>query len=136
MQTIEIKKGVKIGFDDLIKSVSRMDTVDLKKVLEQINQVLSVRSDKQPNEFETQLLQKIKEVVPSSVVRRYRQLHKKQQIATITPKESKEMLLLTDFMEEKSSERVMLLGALAKIRKTNISELAEQLGIREFHAQA
>jgi len=73
-------------------------------------------------------LQKIKEVVPPSVVHRYRQLHKKQQLATITPKESKEMLLRTDFMEEKSSERVMLLGALAKIRKTNISELAEQLG--------
>ncbi len=46
MQTIEIKKGVKIGFDDLINSMSRMDTVNLKKVLEQINQVLSVRSDK------------------------------------------------------------------------------------------
>ncbi len=128
MQTIEIKKGVKIGFDDLINSVSRLDTVDLKKVLAQINQVLSVRSDKQPDEFETQLLQKIKEAVPPSVVRRYRQLHKKQQAATITPKESKEMLLLTDFMEEKSSERVMLLGALAKIRQTNITELAEQLG--------
>ena len=123
-----------MGFDDLVSSVSRMDTADLKKVLEQINQVLSLRSHQQPSEREAQLLQQIRDVVPASVTRRYQQLHKKQQNDSITAKEREEMLLLTDFMEEKSAERVMLLGALADIRQTTITELAKQLRIREFHA--
>jgi hypothetical protein len=134
MQTIEIRKGVQVGFDDLVGSVSRMDTADLKKVLEQINEVLSLRGHQQPSEREAQLLQQIRDVVPASVTRRYRQLHKKQQNGSITAKEREEMLLLTDFMEEKSAERVMLLGALADIRQTTITELTKQLRIREFHA--
>ena len=136
MQTIEIRKGVQVGFDDLVSSMSRLDTADLKKVLEQINQVLTLRGHEQPGEREAQLLQQIREAVPASVVRRYRQLHKKQQNGSITAKEREEMLLLTDFMEEKSAERVMLLSALAKIRQTTIAELAQQLRLRDFHAQA
>lgn len=134
MQTIEIRKGVQIGFDDLLSSMSRLDTTDLKKVAEQINRVLSLRGHQQPEEREAQLLQQIREAIPASVVRRYRQLHKKQQNGSITAKEREEMLLLTDFMEEKSAERVMLLGALAEMRQITTSELAQQLRIRDFHA--
>ena len=112
MQNIEIRKGVQVGFDDLVSSMSRMDTADLKKVLEQINQVLSLRNHQQPGEREAQLLQQIRNAVSASVVRQYRQ----QQNGSITAKEREEMLLLMDFMEEKIAERVMLLGALAEIR--------------------
>lgn len=134
MQNIEIRKGVKVGFDDLVNSVSRMDTADLKKMLEQINKVLSLRSNQQAGEREAQLLQQIRDAIPASVIRQYRQLYKKQQSGFITVKEREEILLLTDFMERKSAERVMLLGALAEIRKTTITELAKQLRIQDFNA--
>jgi cobyrinic acid a,c-diamide synthase len=79
-------------------------------------------------------VRQIRDLIPASILRRYRQLHKKQQNGSITAKECEEMLLLTDYIEEKSAERVMLLGALAAIRQINISELAKQLRLQTLHA--
>jgi len=134
MQRIEIQKGVQVGFDDFVRSMSRLDTDDLKKVLEQLNQVLSLRGQKQPEDREAQLVQQIRDAIPASAVRRYRQLRNRQQNGSISAKEREEMLLLTDFMEEKSAERVMLLGALAEMRQTTIAELARQLHLGSIHA--
>ena len=43
------------------------------------------------------------------------------------------MLLLTDFMEEKSAERVALLALLAQLRKMPLAEVARQLRIQHFY---
>ena len=133
MQAIEIGKGVHVGLTDLVNGVSRLDTPELKKVLDQLNQVLNRRNKPLPTDIEAQLLQKIREVIPASVVRRYKQLHTKMQQNTISEKEHEEMLLLTNFMEEKSTERVHLMGELAEIQQITLPELAENLRLRNFY---
>ncbi len=130
MQAIEIGKGIQIGLPDLVRGVSRLDTQALKTVLAELNQVLVHRGE--PSGDETQLLRKIREIVPPSVVRRYKKLRAAQ--PSISEKEHQELLLLTDFMEEKSAERIQLMGELAVIQHLTLADLAEKLRLRDFYA--
>lgn len=52
---------------------------------------------------------------------------------TISEKEQEEIILITDFIEEKSAERVTLLAVLAKIRKISITDLVKQLDLKNYH---
>ena len=69
-----------------------------------------------------------------SVIRHFKELQTKQHNNTISKKEQEEMLLVTDFIEEKSAERVALLAALAKIRQVSITDLAKQLQLKNYRA--
>jgi hypothetical protein len=134
MQTVEIKKGLQVRFDDLIQSISQLNTAELTSFFEQLNNVLG--GQKQPSPFgeEAVLLKQIKAIIPASVIRRYKELQTKQHNNTISEKEQEEMILITDFIEEKSAERVVLLGALATIRQVPITDLVKQLQLKDYHA--
>ena len=129
MQTIEIRKNFKIGFDELIQGIERLNAIERKSFLSKINQI-----EPPTVQREAELLLQIKEIIPASVVRRFKQLQNKMHNNTIKEKEQSEMLLLTDFIEEKSAERVGLLAALAQIRKITVLELIKDLKIKDFHA--
>lgn len=129
MQTIEIRKNFKIGFDELIQGIERLNAIERKSFLNKINQI-----EPPIVQREAELLLQIKEIIPASVVRRFKQLQNKMHNNTIKEKEQSEMLLLTDFIEEKSAERVGLLAALAQIRKITVLELIKDLKIKDFHA--
>jgi hypothetical protein len=73
------------------------------------------------------LLKKIKAMIPLSVVKRFKELQTKQQNNTISEKEYAEIIVITDFIEEKSAERVALLAELAKIRQVPLIELVKQI---------
>lgn len=126
MQTIEIQKGIQISLDELVKTLSKMDMPELKNFADKLNLLVDLRYDYSSDKAEQEVILKIKEIIPASIVRRYKQLKKKESSCAITPKEQEEMLMLTDFMEEKSSERVFLLGLLAKKRNQTITELIKQ----------
>ena len=131
METIEMKNGFKVGFDELIQSVARLNAFELNNFLNRLNQATA---HQQSTQEEKKLLKDIKEIVPASVVRRFKQLQTKQHNNTITEKEASEILLLTDFIEEKSAERVVLLSLLAKIQGIAITDLAKQLRLRQNYA--
>jgi hypothetical protein len=80
------------------------------------------------------LLTDIRTIVPAAVVRRFRQLRLKQQNGTLVTKEQEEMQLLADILEEKSAERVLLLGELASLRKVTLQELRKQIRLQDFYA--
>lgn len=134
MQTITIGNNFKIGFDELAQSLSQLNANDLNDFFVRLQKasVLTVVEPNLPNEII--LLRQIKTIIPASVVRRFKTLQNKQHNQTITEKELSEMLMLTDFMEEKSAERVMLLANLAKIKNTTPRELARQLRLKTYHA--
>ena len=134
MATIEIREGIKIGFDDLLNSVSNLDTETLNSLMDRLNQVLSSRQPNEKSEQEADLLKQIKEIIPTSVLRRYRQLYTKQQNDSITTREREEICMLTDYMEEKSAERVLLLALLADLRNVPLTDLAKQLRLQNFYA--
>ncbi len=134
MQTVEIKKGLQVRFDDLIQSISRLNTTELTSFFEQLNNVLG--GQKQPSPFgeEAILLKQIKAIIPASVIRRFKELQTKQYNNTLSEKEQEEILLITDFIEEKSAERIALLAALAKIRQISLTELVKQFPLKNYHA--
>jgi replicative DNA helicase len=133
MQTIEIRKGFKVGFDELIQSFTQLNSKDMDAFLKKLNQVTSQNSKISSSSEEDILLQQIKEIIPASVLRRFNQLQSKQNNLTITDKEQSEILVLTDFIEEKSAERLLLISALAKIRQVSVLELIKQLKLKDFH---
>ena len=133
MQTIEIRKGFKVGFDELIQSFTQLNSKEMDTFLKKLNQVKSQNSKISSSSEEDILLQQIKEIIPASVIRRFNQLQSKQNNLTITDKEQSEILVLTDFIEEKSAERLVLLAALAEIRQIPVLELAQQLKLKDYH---
>lgn len=127
METVEIKNGFKVSFDELIQSVTRLNALELNTFLNRLHQATAQQS---PTQEEKMLLTQIKDIIPASIVRRFKELQIKQHNSTITEKESSEIVLLTDFIEEKSAERVALLGRLAQIQGVPITDLAKQLRFR------
>jgi hypothetical protein len=123
MQTIEIKKGLQVRFEDLVQGISRLNTVELTTFFDQLNQVMGGQKSVASLNEEAILLKQIKDIIPSSVVRRFKELQTKQHNNTISEKEYEEIRMITDFIEEKSAERIVLLGALAKIRQIPLTEL-------------
>ena len=130
MEIVEIRNGFKVGFDELIQSVTRLNALELTTFLNRLNQAAT--QQQQHSEREKMLLKQIKEVIPASIVRRFKELQIKQHNNTVTEKEATEMLLLTDFMEEKSAERVLFLAELAKIKGVSIVDLAKQLRLKNY----
>ena len=127
METVEIKNGFKISFDELIQSVTRLNALELNTFLNRLHQATAQQS---PAQEEKILLTQIKNIIPPSIIRRFKELQIKQHNDTITEKESSEIVLLTDFIEEKSAERVALLGRLAQIQGVAITDLAKQLRLK------
>lgn len=134
MQTVEIKKGLQVGFDDLVQSVSRLNTAELTAFFEKLNHAIGGQKSLSPLGEEAILLKQIKAIIPMSVIRRFKELQVKQHDNTISEKEAEEILVITDFIEEKSAERIELLAALSKIRHIPLSDLVKELQLKKFHA--
>jgi hypothetical protein len=134
MQTVEIKKGLQVGIDDLVLSISRLNTAELTTFFERLNRVIGGQKSLSPFGEEALLLKQIKAIIPASVIRRFKELQTKRNNNTISEKEQEEMVLITDFIEEKSAERVVLLAALAKIRQVSLPDLVKQINLKDYHA--
>lgn len=132
MQTVQIKKGVSIEFDDFVFGLSRLDSAALAQLFEQLQETILQIQPIPPVPEEIVLLKKIKAMIPRATVMRLKALQKKRRNQTMTPKELSEMLVITDFLEMKSAERIYLVGALAKLRNTSITEVANQLNLKKF----
>lgn len=134
MQRIEIKKGMRVSTEEFLDSVSRLDATSLNVLLERVQNAIYVLNQPTNSGRESQLLTDIRTIVPAAVVRRFRQLRLKQQNGTLVTKEQEEMQLLADILEEKSAERVLLLGELASLRKVTLQELRKQIRLQDFYA--
>jgi hypothetical protein len=134
MQAIKLNNGLQIRFEDLVQSVSKLNTSEMSTFFEQLTQVIGGHVNLAPQSEEVILLKKIKAMIPLSVVKRFKELQTKQQNNTISEKEYAEIIVITDFIEEKSAERVVLLAELAKIRQISLTELVKQIHLKDFHA--
>jgi hypothetical protein len=101
----------------LVQGVSRLDSTELTTFFEKLNHAISGQQLPSPLDEEALLLKKIKTVMPASVIRRFKELQKKQYAYSISEKEQEEILAITDFIETKSADRIALLAALAKMRQ-------------------
>lgn len=136
MQTIEIKNGLHIGFEDLFKGVQQLDNQALAKFVGEVNRLVSSRLTAPSADREAMLLKKLKTVIPATVMRRQKQLYRLQQQDALSSKEREELLLLNQILEEKSAERILILGELASLKGIPIGQLTNLLKRKPAHAPA
>ncbi len=137
MQTIEIQKGVRVGYEDLLNGVSGMDTMALEKLMDTVAHILAGRKNSSPTEREKELLDRIERVVPTFVRERYGRLHVKLQKEKISETEYQELLQIVAFMEEMAVVRLHLMAELAALRQVSLKEVTEQLRKNRYgHAKA
>jgi ABC-type uncharacterized transport system ATPase component len=127
MQSIEINKGIKLGFEEFVNGASKMDTPTLTRFFKTLGNLLTVRATNAPDRREAEILEVLENLVPAVLSRRYRALHKKLQGETITEKERSELRNIANFIEEKATDRVYLLAELAALRQIPLEELIRQM---------
>jgi hypothetical protein len=131
MQTIEIQKGVKVGFEDLLKGAAQMGTEDLEKFMDRLGHLLARRKAPKPSERELELLKKIYEPLKAKTQRRYDSLSAKLQQGKITQTEHEELLALVEAAEGHNADWLKSLIELARLRGVSVEELMAQLGLNQ-----
>ena len=132
MQTIVIKNNIEVGINDLVQRLAQLDESELASFFASLNEKINDYPQVQRFSEETLLLHKIKNIVPASVVRQYKSLRKKAHQQTISEKEKQELLLVSDFIEEKTAEKINMLAELAKIRKVSFNEILQQFTVQSL----
>ena len=63
-----IRKGLQIGFDDLVQGVARLNTTEVTTFFEKLNHTISGQQSRSTLREEAILLKQIKAIIPASVV--------------------------------------------------------------------
>ena len=93
---------------------------------------MSTRSRHRPlSPEEKELLQQIKaQRLPPDLRRRFRELIRKRQDETLTSREHRELVCLTDQVEQMNVVRLECLRELARLRNTTLKALMDELALK------
>lgn len=117
-------------YGQLLKAVEQMPQ---SKLDEFVADVLALRARTRAprlSRSESELLTKINRGVPADLQSRYDDLVAKRRERKISEAEYDELLRLTEEVEELDVQRVEHLTELARLRKTTVPALMEDLGIK------
>jgi hypothetical protein len=131
MTKVEIRQ---MGFEDILTRIEQLDKPTLLKFADIVNGLISKKS--QVGQREVQLLKRIKTHIPSSMKRRQKELYANMQNNTLSLPERDELILLNTMIEEKTAERIALMGELAQLRHISIEQLNHQLNPETSYAKA
>jgi uncharacterized protein YnzC (UPF0291/DUF896 family) len=132
MQTIVIKKGLEVGLEDLAQRLSQLDALELTAFFVQLNEKILGHPQVNRLSQESILLRKIKHLIPASILRQYRNLRKKAKEQGVSETEKQELLLLSDFIEEKTVEKINLLAELARLKQVPLHSVLQQFTIQSL----
>lgn len=79
---------------------------------------------------EATLLREINQGLPRETWRHYAALKEKRRAETLTPEEQAELISLSDKMEEMNVRRMENVVQLARLRRTSVDALMDDLGIK------
>jgi hypothetical protein len=119
-------------FDDLLNRIEQFDKPALLHFADIVNGL--VYKKHQQGTYESQLLRKIKNNIPPSIKRRQRQLYAQMQNNQISVPEKDELMVLNGLIEQKTAEKIMLMGELAKLRGITLPEVNRQLNPQSDYA--
>lgn len=123
-----------LGFEDIFNRIEQLDKSALLKFADIIDGMISQKN--QESQQEAQLLKKIKTHIPATMKRRQKELYAKMQNNALSFPERDELLLLNSMIEEKTAERITLIGKLAKLRQISIEQLNNELNPETYYAKA
>jgi hypothetical protein len=114
-----------MGFEDLLNRIEQFDKTVLLQFADIVNGLVYKKN--QTSAYEAQLLRKIKNNIPPSIKRRERELYAKMQNHLITLPEKDELMVLNGLIEQRTADKIRLMGELASLRGITIQELNHQL---------
>jgi hypothetical protein len=128
MSTIKVE--VQLSSEELLKAVDQLSLPDLDQFVSQVLVLQAQRKASTLSQAEAELLLKINQDIPSDIQKHYEELMAKRQAETLTHEEHGELLQLTEQIEKLQAQRIEYLAELARLRRTSISALMENLGIQ------
>lgn len=129
MASVQINSKVKVGFDELVKGFSKLETSDIENFVLEITNIIAKRKAASLSKRESELFLTINKTWTPAKKKRFDLLTKKLQEEKMTAKEHTEYLKLIDLKQERAVKRLESLTELAQLRKVSLRKLMEQLGL-------
>jgi hypothetical protein len=114
MKSINIKFPFTVN--DLLGYFDQLSTDELKRVSEKITQLLSKRNNQSPEKRETQLLNIIRQKLPTAFLNRFEELKLSMERGQLSKSEIPEMEAYMEKMEEFDNEKIKALHELAQLK--------------------
>jgi ribosomal protein L29 len=115
--------------EDLFRALQELETPELDRLTERLFALRAQRTIPHLDERETDLLQKINQGLPEETARRYHDLMARRRGGKLSVEEHEELLGLTAQAEDLQAERIEYLTELARLRRTPLRALMEELGL-------
>jgi hypothetical protein len=118
-----------LSTEQLFYAVEQLPTRELEKLAAKVFRLRVKRTEpRRLTRRETELLQAINRAAPQEVRQRFDELYARRH--ELAPVEQEELLRLNDQLEMLNAERLEKLLALARIRKTTLCALMDDLGLK------
>ncbi len=127
MPTVQVE--AQLSFDELLEAVGQLSSSELEQFVHRVIALQARRKAPSLPQAEVELLLRINRGIPPDIQERYDELIAKRRAETLTPDEYSELLRLGDEVEKLEAKRVEYLAELARLRKTSLTALMEDLGI-------
>jgi hypothetical protein len=114
----------------ILDFVVDMSEIEFSRFVERARQLRTKKKTKTIPLTEADLIHKINTIYSAEKRQRYNELYEKFKQETITPKEHKTLLKLSDEFEILNAKRLELLGKLAALRRQSLRDVMKDLSIK------
>lgn len=120
----------RVSVEELIRVADQLPYPELDDLVSRLLNLRAKRRAPCLAKEESELMERINEGLPTDVWERYHELDAKREAETLTVEEHRELIDLSDRVEQRQVERLELLSKLAEIRNTTLDALMDELGLR------
>jgi len=128
MSTVQVE--IQLSSEELLKAVNQLSLPDLEQFVSQVLVLQAQRRGNNLPQSEAELLLKINQGISLDTQKYYDELMARLEAETLTPDEHSQLLSLTEQIEKLQAQRIEYLVELARLRKTSLTALMENLGIQ------
>lgn len=125
----------RLSTDRILSAMEQMDPAELEALVPRAIALGATRRGPRLQPLESKLLARANEALPRDLKSRLSTLQKKRDTHALSKADAKELIELSDQVEQLHAERLEALADLARLRGNTLTELMDQLGIR-FPANA
>jgi hypothetical protein len=127
MPTVRVE--AQLSSEELLKAVQQLDPSALDQFLAQVFTLWAQRQVPALSALEKKLLRTINEGLPQKLRQPYEELIARRDAKTLSPEQHKELLRLTEEVEDVQAKRVAAMVQLARRRNRSLEQLLEDLGL-------
>ena len=128
MPTIHVEATFSPG--DLLRAAEQLSPAELDSFVKEVLQLRIRRTAPSVPSAEADLLRTINGGLPEASWQRFAELKAKRQAESVTPQEHAELLRLGEEFERQEVNRLQALSDLARLRKTTLAGVMQDLGLR------